>query len=175
MKLYGLALGLVLIWGRAEVAEKLLLDPEMPYQAERRNPVGYEVDFSVGVTPPAKTKVLRVWLPLLELDFVQEITEKTLSTFPMEVKPTIAKEPVFGNKFAYLEHFSRMQESMCHFCASRNPGLFPRKREPRKHGVLFLSGFPLSRDGHPLAGFASLWSRPLDGLGRGENIASSLG
>ncbi|MFN4258094.1 MAG: transglutaminase-like domain-containing protein [Gemmataceae bacterium] len=84
------------------------LDPEQPYQARRVKPVTYEVDFSVVVTAPYQTKVLRVWLPLPPSDAGQEVQQSRLSTFPVEVKPKITQEPVFGNRFAYFE-FDRPQ------------------------------------------------------------------
>lgn len=40
------------------------LDPDQPYVARRSNPVVYDVDYSVIVTAPYKTKLLRVWMPL---------------------------------------------------------------------------------------------------------------
>jgi transglutaminase-like putative cysteine protease len=80
-----------------------VLDADLPYQAEKSNPVTYQVDFSVVVTAPSHTKLLKVWLPLPQTDAGQEVEEKELSTFPMEVKPRIGKEPTFGNKFAYFE------------------------------------------------------------------------
>lgn len=79
------------------------LDPTLPYQAERLSPVTYEVDFSVVVTPPYKTKKLCVWLPLPNSDAAQEVTEIKLSSFPIELEPRVAIEPVFGNRFAYFE------------------------------------------------------------------------
>ena len=79
------------------------LDPALPYQAERTNSVTYQVDFSAVVTPPAGTKVLKVWLPIPTSDAAQEVEEGTLSSFPDEVEPQIGTEPVFGNRFAYFE------------------------------------------------------------------------
>jgi transglutaminase-like putative cysteine protease len=89
---------------RADSEPAPTLDPRQPYQAERRNPVTYEVDFSAVVTPPYKAKVLRVWLPLPQSDAGQEVAESTvLGSFPMNVVPQIAQEPVHGNRFAYFE------------------------------------------------------------------------
>src|SRR5881396_1582545 len=79
------------------------LDPKLPYQTARGNPVTYDVDFSVVVTPPAHTKVLKVWLPLPQTDAGQEVTEGALSAFPMAVKPKFGREEVYGNRFAYFE------------------------------------------------------------------------
>jgi transglutaminase-like putative cysteine protease len=79
------------------------LDPNLPYQARKSNPVTYDVDFSAVVTPPYHTKVLKVWLPLPQSDAAQTVEEKDLSSFPMKVKPRIGKEKLFGNTFAYFE------------------------------------------------------------------------
>jgi transglutaminase-like putative cysteine protease len=79
------------------------LDPALPYRAKRVNPVTYDVDFSVVVTAPYHTKLLKVWLPLPQSDSAQEVQEGDLTTFPMTIKPRIEREPVFGNQFAYFE------------------------------------------------------------------------
>lgn len=84
-------------------AETPALDPALPYQAEKSNPVTYDVDFSVVITPPYKAKLLRVWLPIPQSDVGQEYTEGELTTFPMQVKPVIGTENVYGNTFAYFE------------------------------------------------------------------------
>lgn len=78
-------------------------DPGLPYQAERSNPVTYDVDFSAVVTPPYGCKLLHIWLPLPQTDAGQEVTEGSVSTFPAEVQPHLGAEPVFGNRFAYFE------------------------------------------------------------------------
>lgn len=78
-------------------------DPNQPYQAERSNPVSYDVDYSVVVTAPYKTKLLRVWLPIPPSDFGQEVTSGELNSFPVSVEPQVAAEEVFGNRFAYFE------------------------------------------------------------------------
>jgi transglutaminase-like putative cysteine protease len=80
-----------------------VLSPDMPYRAMRDNPVTYEVDFSVVVTPPYKTQVLKVWLPIPQNDFGQELTESEVTSFPIRVKPRVATEQEYGNKFAYFE------------------------------------------------------------------------
>ncbi len=88
----------------AEQSEAVLsLDPNMDYQAVKENPVTYDVDFSIVVTAPYKTKRLQVWLPIPQSDFAQEITDRKLTTFPMSVTPTIGAEKVYGNQFAYFE------------------------------------------------------------------------
>ncbi len=87
--------------GSAEPAVRL--DPVQPYRGRKANPVTYAIDYSVVVTAPAQTKLLRVWLPMPRTDAGQEVERGTLSTFPMPVTPAIATEPVFGNTFAYFE------------------------------------------------------------------------
>jgi len=87
----------------ARPAEGPALDPDLPYQARRSDPVTYAVDFSVIITAPAHTKQLRVWLPLPPSDAGQEVTEGSLTTFPMQVKPKVGREAKYGNRFAYFE------------------------------------------------------------------------
>ncbi|MCA8989689.1 MAG: transglutaminase domain-containing protein, partial [Planctomycetaceae bacterium] len=99
--------GLILWFGPVQ-AEDLKsgvpnLDPNLVYQGERSDPVTYQVDFSVVVTPPYHCKVLKVWLPIPQTDAAQEVSGSELSTFPMEIQPSIARESVFGNQFAYFE------------------------------------------------------------------------
>jgi transglutaminase-like putative cysteine protease len=79
------------------------LSPGQDYSGERSDPVEYEIDFSVVVTAPYHTKVLRVWLPMPPSDAGQEVRDGRLSTFPMKVAPQIGTEPVYGNRFAYFE------------------------------------------------------------------------
>src|SRR5688572_14561091 len=78
-------------------------DPLLPYQAEKSSPVVYDVDYSIVVTAPYKTKLLQVWLPLPQSDAGQEVESKSLTSFPAEAKPQVASEQVFGNRFAYFE------------------------------------------------------------------------
>ncbi len=77
--------------------------PDLPYQALQSEPIVHDVDFQVVVTPPYGCKVLKVWLPLAQSDDVQEISNRELTTFPNDVTPAIAAEPVYGNTFAYFE------------------------------------------------------------------------
>jgi hypothetical protein len=79
------------------------LDPALDYQAARSNPVTCEVDFRAIVTAPYHTRTLRVWLPIPPSDAAQQVSGSQFSTFPMEVKPTLHTEPVYGNTFAYFE------------------------------------------------------------------------
>lgn len=86
-------------WSGIAVSEERL-DPALPYQAERRHPVRYDVEFAFVVTAPYKTKQLRVWVPLPPSDVAQEVTGRELSAFPDDVRPEIATETVYGNQFA---------------------------------------------------------------------------
>src|SRR5262245_59879370 len=98
-------LALFLAWPMAmhsqDTAPKL--DPELPYQAKKSNPVTYEINYAVVVTPPYHTKTRKVWLPLPQNDAGQEVLESELRTFPMQVTPKVGTETLFGNKFAYFE------------------------------------------------------------------------
>lgn len=84
-------------------AEEDLIRLDLPYQAERRDPILHDVDFSVVVMPPYHCKLLRVWLPLPQNDFAQEISDSRLTTFPEKVVPKIGTESTYRNKFAYFE------------------------------------------------------------------------
>ena len=88
---------------RGEEEARPAPDPDLPYQARKADPVTYDVDFSVVVTPPYHAKVLKVWLPLPQSDAGQEVEEKGLTSFPVAVEPKVGKEPVYGNQFAYFE------------------------------------------------------------------------
>jgi len=79
------------------------LDPNLPYLAEKLKPVTYEVDFRVVLTAPYGTKLLRVWVPIPPTDSAQVVTESSFEAFPIDVKPTVGEEKVFGNRFAYFE------------------------------------------------------------------------
>ena len=78
-------------------------DPAQPGTASKSNAVSYEVDFSVIVTAPEGTKLLKVWLPLPPSDEGQQVRGRDLTTFPVAVEPAISTEPVYGNTFAYFE------------------------------------------------------------------------
>jgi transglutaminase-like putative cysteine protease len=101
--LAGMAVLELMCAASAHTADEPVLDPNQRYQAERSNPVTYDVDFSVVVTAPAKTKLLKVWLPLPRSYVGQEVSADELTTFPMKVAAAIAQEKTFGNKFAYFE------------------------------------------------------------------------
>ncbi len=98
-----LAWGVSNLAGAVQLRAADVVDPLQPYRAERSNPVIYEVDFSVVVTPPYQSKKLQVWLPVPTSDFGQEVNDSRLSTFPLQVEPQLNDEPVYGNRFAYFE------------------------------------------------------------------------
>jgi transglutaminase-like putative cysteine protease len=79
------------------------LDPDLPYQARKADPVTYDVDFAAVVTAPYHTRLLKVWLLLPQSDAGQEVEDKGLTTFPQQVKPRIGREERYGNTFAYFE------------------------------------------------------------------------
>lgn len=91
------------VTGDEEPLEQLRLSPQMPYTAERSDPIRHDVDFTVVVTPPYHCKVLRVWIPVPQSDVAQQVGESQFTTFPEDVEPQIGTEPVFGNRFAYFE------------------------------------------------------------------------
>ncbi len=79
------------------------LDPNLPYQGIRSDPVTYQVDLSVVVTPPYQCKVLKIWMPIPPADAVQKVTGSKLSSFPIKVEAKIGREKTYGNRFAYFE------------------------------------------------------------------------
>ncbi len=102
--LFALVLNATILGSAAAQAAKYgddALDPNLPCKGERSNPVTYDVDFAVVVTAPYHTKVLKVWLPMPQSSAAQEVEERRLSSYPDDVKPRVASEPVHGNRFAY--------------------------------------------------------------------------
>jgi hypothetical protein len=87
----------------AEPPQAPKLDADLPYQAVKSAPVTYDVDFAAVVTPPAHTKLLKVWLPLPPSDGGQEVSAKDITTSPMKVAPRVGRENTYGNQFAYFE------------------------------------------------------------------------
>jgi hypothetical protein len=87
----------------ADDEQRPRLDPDMPYEAQRLNPITYDVEFVVTVTPPHRTKLLRVWLPLPPSEVGQKVSGSELTTFPGDVPPRVLTENRFGNRFAYFE------------------------------------------------------------------------
>lgn len=86
-----------------QLAAEPQLAPHLDYQAERSSPVTYDIELAAIVTAPYHTHSLKVWLPIPQSDFAQEVMPGEISTFPTNVKPQIATEKVHGNKFAYFE------------------------------------------------------------------------
>src|SRR5689334_17959963 len=79
------------------------LDPVQPYRVERINPVEYQVDLTIAITAPHKTKNLQVWLPIPPSDNGQTYRRRALGSSPQIVEPKLGVEPTFGNQFAYFE------------------------------------------------------------------------
>ncbi len=79
------------------------LDPDLPYQAVKSEPVTYKVEFTAVITPPNKAKVLKLWMPIPPSDAAQEVSGGRFLTYPMKVTPTLGQEPLYGNRFAYFE------------------------------------------------------------------------
>ena len=84
-------------------ANELELNPNVDCQAMRGEPVTYEYDYRVIVTPPYHTKKLRVWLPIPPSNEVQQYELLSSETFPLSAQPEMGTEPKFGNQFAYFE------------------------------------------------------------------------
>src|SRR5260370_7697274 len=89
--------------GGVHGGEALNLAPNLTYQAKKSNPVTYDVDFSVVVTPPYHAKVLKVWLPLPPSDAAQEVVEKELTSFPIKVEPRVGQEETYVNQSPYFK------------------------------------------------------------------------
>tara|TARA_R110002111_G_scaffold185031_3_gene250898 strand:+ start:21503 stop:22696 length:1194 start_codon:yes stop_codon:yes gene_type:complete len=87
----------------AQTLPDVSLTPDAPYIAQKSEPVTHSIEFSIVVTPPYHCKVLKVWVPVPQSDFAQEIQNSQFSTFPNDVKPQINSEPLYGNRFAYFE------------------------------------------------------------------------
>ena len=77
--------------------------PDAPSTASLSDPVTHEVDFRLVVTPPYHCGVLRVWVPVPTTDAIQSVEGSRWETFPENVEPSVAEEPVYGNRFAYFE------------------------------------------------------------------------
>ena len=96
----------VILWIAAtqlQAAEPVMWDPAQPYSAERSSPVTDDTELVVTVTPPAKTQLLKVWMPIPLNDQGQDVSSSEFTTFPERVQPQFNTEPVFGNRFAYFE------------------------------------------------------------------------
>ncbi len=78
-------------------------DVKQPCSAVKSGPVVWDGELVFAVTAPAQTKLLRVWVPIPPSDTVQDVRLTDLTTFPVDVKPQLGTEGVFGNTFAYFE------------------------------------------------------------------------
>ena len=63
----------------------------------------FNVDFRVTIMAPAKTRKLRVWVPLPPSTATQVVRDSEFRTFPSKHQPQLTREPTFGNAFAYFE------------------------------------------------------------------------
>ncbi len=79
------------------------LDARADYRASIGEKRTVDVDFAAIVTAPYHTKLLKIWMPLPQSDVAQKIANRTFSTFPDKIKPTISREKKYGNQFAYFE------------------------------------------------------------------------
>ena len=77
--------------------------PDSPSTASKSHWATYRVDSRVAITAPAKTRKLRVWLPIPPTTDTQVIKERRIETFPREIEALLTTEPRFGNRFAYFE------------------------------------------------------------------------
>jgi transglutaminase-like putative cysteine protease len=90
------------IWPSSAAHAVPTQDP--PCTAARSHEVTYDVSFSVVVTPPYHTKVLRVWLPVPPSDDTQTVSDYRVTPYPIAAEVSLHTEPVFANTFAYLEY-----------------------------------------------------------------------
>ncbi len=128
----------------AGAAETNQLDPTLPYQAVRSNPVTYDVDFSAVVTPPYKGNVQKVWLPMPQTNFGQAVTEVSLDTFPVAVEPKISTEKRFGNTFAYFEFHDVQGAQIIHHKFKAKVWELHWNLDPTK--IVAVTGWPASFD-----------------------------
>jgi transglutaminase-like putative cysteine protease len=78
-------------------------DPKQSCSAVKSDPVVWDGELVFVLTAPYQTKLLRVWVPIPPSDTVQSVRLTELTTFPVDVKPQLGTEEVFGNTFAYFE------------------------------------------------------------------------
>ena len=99
-----LAVAMVLL---AELRSQLLAsdvaDAKQSCSAVKSCPVVWDGELVFALTAPSQTKLLRVWVPIPPSDTVQDVRLTDLTTFPVDVKPQLGTEGVFGNTFAYFE------------------------------------------------------------------------
>ncbi len=79
------------------------IDVDQSNTASLSKPVIWDGELVFAITAPYKTQLLRVWVPIPPTDHVQEVRLTEFATFPVDAKPQIGTEPLFGNRFAYFE------------------------------------------------------------------------
>lgn len=78
-------------------------DAKQSCSAVKSEPVVWDGELVFVLTAPGQTKLLRVWVPIPPNDTVQDVRLTELTTFPVDMKPQLGTEEVFGNTFAYFE------------------------------------------------------------------------
>ncbi len=102
--LWWLAVAMVLLAdARSLLQASDVVDPKQSCSAVKSDPVVWDGELVFVLTAPYQTKLLRVWIPIPPSDTVQNVRLTNLTTFPVDVKPQLGTEGVFGNTFAYFE------------------------------------------------------------------------
>ncbi len=86
-----------------EEEERHVREARVELAPEKTAIAKFKVDFRVAIKAPAKTKQLRVWVPLPPSTENQMVWDRKFHTFPREHQPQLTREPTFGNEFAYFE------------------------------------------------------------------------
>ncbi|MAI34032.1 MAG: transglutaminase [Rhodopirellula sp.] len=86
-----------------EEEERQVRDTKAEWLPTKTAVAKFKVDFRVAIKAPAKTKQLRIWVPLPPSNENQSVWDRKLQTFPRPHQPQITREPNFGNEFAYFE------------------------------------------------------------------------
>jgi transglutaminase-like putative cysteine protease len=79
------------------------VDANQANSAAKSKSVIWDGELIFVVTAPHKTKMLRIWVPIPPSDTAQDVRLSQFETFPVDVKPQVGTETVFGNSFAYFE------------------------------------------------------------------------
>jgi transglutaminase-like putative cysteine protease len=109
-KALGLLLALGVAAGGARANDALSRVPDRPYTGKLSNPIRYHVEFEYVFTAPYKTKLARVWLPVPQSNVRQTISNTTIDPAPI----SLDAEPVYGNRFAYLEFANPLGGQIVH-------------------------------------------------------------
>ena len=86
-----------------EDEQRKVREPEAELTPAKTAVAKFNVDFRVAIKAPAKTKQLRVWVPLPPNTENQMVSDRKFQTFPRQHQPQLTHEPTFGNEFAYFE------------------------------------------------------------------------